>query len=157
MWHSVLGTEPPDTFNFDFRSLEQLNEQEKSEITERDVASIVSLHNAGIISTSIALKELKQGSILTGRFTNITDEDIKESEEMPAPWSEEAQQQQQQQAMMGGGMPGGDPNDPNGGAPGGEGGGMPGTPTESQPPGAGMPGAGVPAPSAGEPTNNADR
>ena len=88
MWQSVLGTSPPDTFNFVFNSLRQLDETEKSELAERDAATISSLHSAGIISTSMALKELKQTSILTGRFTNITEEDIKASEEAPDPWEQ---------------------------------------------------------------------
>jgi hypothetical protein len=161
LWHSTLGGEPPDTFNFQFNSLRQLDELEKAELAERDAGTIVSLHGAGIISTTIALKELKQSSILTGRFTNITEEDIKASEDMPAPWSPEAQEQAQQASMMGG-----DPNDPNadpGGGPNAPpgGGGPPANPPgpaggPPKPPGAGMPGAGVPAPKSAESREKVD-
>jgi hypothetical protein len=135
MWQSVLGSAPPDTFNFQFNSLRQLDETEKSELAERDASTIASLHGAGIISTAIALKELKQSSILTGRFTNITDEDIKGAEAEPPPW---------EQPPPGMGMPG-DPNDPN--APPGAPPGLPGAPPGMKPPGAqaGPPGA-KPAP-----------
>jgi phage-related protein (TIGR01555 family) len=88
IWQSELGKAPPDTWGFVFRPLVQLNEMEKAELAERDTATIVSVHTAGIISTTIALKELKQSSIITGRFTNITDEDIKDSEEAPPPWEQ---------------------------------------------------------------------
>ena len=86
LWHSTLGTEPPDTWNFKFSSLRQLDEIEKAELAERDAGTISSLHSAGIISTTIALLELKQSSILTGRFTNITEQDIEDSKQAPPPW-----------------------------------------------------------------------
>lgn len=125
LWRSVLGREPPEEWNFTFRNIKPLTEMEKAEIAQRDADTIKLLHDSGIISTTIALKELKQASILTGRFTNITDEDIKDSEEMPPPWDPEAQQQGMGGMMGGGMMPGGKP--PNGaggnaGNPGGIGG-----------------------------------
>lgn len=109
IWQSVLGTKPPDTWDFGFRSIDEPDEAAKAEISQRDASTIKELHDAGVISTTIALKELKQTSILTGRFTNITDEDIKDSEEAPPPWSPEAQEQ----AQMGAGPQG--PTDPFGG------------------------------------------
>ena len=137
IWQSVLGMPPPDTWNFKFNSLRQLDEMEKAELAERDAGTIASLHQGGIISTTIALQELKQSSIITGRFTNISEQDIEDSKSEPAPWSEEAQQQEQQQALAGGkpGEPGG------GGSPPGGGGGQPK-----------LPGAGPPkTPSTGSP------
>jgi uncharacterized protein len=132
LWQSVLGMEPPDTWNFKFNSLRQLDEMEKAELAERDAGTIASLHGAGIISTTIALQELKQSSIITGRFTNISEDDIKDSENVPAPWSEEGQQP---------GMPGGPEHPPmpgGGGKPGeGGGGGAAGQPPK-------LPGAGPP-------------
>jgi phage-related protein (TIGR01555 family) len=121
MWQSELGRQPPDTWNFGFRSIDEPDENAKAEIAQRDADTLKLLHDAGIITTTIALKELKQNSIMTGRFTNITDKDIKDSEEAPAPWDPEAQQQ---------GMPGmlgaqgqGKPS-PFGGGGGGQPGGM---------------------------------
>ena len=73
---SALGAEPPDTFGFKFNSLRQLDEMEKSELAQRDVATVAQAVEGGIISIQMALKELKQSSILTGRFTNITEEDM---------------------------------------------------------------------------------
>ena len=86
IWRSKLGVDPPDTFGFQFNSLYQMNEMEKAEVAQRDADTVKLLHDAGIITTSIALKEMKQSSIITGRFTNITEEDIADSEEAPPPW-----------------------------------------------------------------------
>jgi hypothetical protein len=122
LWRSELGTDPPDTFGFKFNPLSQLNESEKAEIAQRDADTIKLLHDGGVITTTIALKELKQSSLVTGRFTNITEEDIKDSEEAPAPW---------EQPPAGAGMPG---MPGQGGAPG-----------ASQ----GAPGASVPKPPGG--------
>jgi phage-related protein (TIGR01555 family) len=115
MWQSVLGRQPPDTWNFQFKSISELSEKEKAELAQRDCETVVAAHNAGIISTAMAMKELKQSSIITGRFTNITDEDIEDADEQPPPW--EAQE----------GMPpgmGGAPGGPGGGQAGGMGAGM---------------------------------
>lgn len=86
LWRSALGVPPPPTWDYKFNPLSQLNEMEKAEIAQRDADTIKLLHDGGVISTAIALKELKQSSIVTGRFTNITEEDIKASEEAPPPW-----------------------------------------------------------------------
>jgi hypothetical protein len=131
IWQSVLGGMPPSTWDFSFRSIDEPDEAAKAEIAQRDADTIKLLHEAGVISTTIALKELKQNSILTGRFTNITDEDIAASEEAPPPWSPEGQAQQQQAA---GGPPG--QTNPFGGAGGGgnEGGGSAGPRTPGSTP-----------------------
>ncbi len=123
LWQSVLGTEPPDTWGFTFRSLRQLDEMEKAELAQRDADTINMLHQGGIISTTIALQELKQSSIITGRFTNITEQDIEDSKEAPPPW------EQPDPADMPGMMPG------MGGPPGA--GGPPGMPPGMKPPGMG--------------------
>jgi uncharacterized protein len=118
LWRSELGEPPPPTWGYVFRPIAELSEIEKSEIAQRDAASVAQLHQGGIISTTIALKELKQSSILTGRFTNITAQDIEDSEEQPPPWDQQAQQEQQEQQMemaKAGGGPGGGPGGPGGG------------------------------------------
>ena len=117
LWRSVLGTDPPDTFAFTFNNLYQMNEMEKAEVAQRDAETVKSLHDAGVITTKIALQEMKQSSIQTGRFTNITDKDIKESEEAPPPW------EQPDPAMM---MPGAAPGAPGAKPNGAGGGGAPG-------------------------------
>jgi len=142
IWRSKLGNEPPDTFDFSFNSLYQLNEMEKAEVAQRDTDTVNMAHQGGIITTQIALKELKQSSIQTGRFTNITEEDIEASEEAPPPWEQP------------------DPNDPNA-----MGAGMPGQPgmpgAGGKPPGGAPPGGGgigvgakLPHPAAVAPSSN---
>jgi phage-related protein (TIGR01555 family) len=126
VWQSELGTMPPDTWGFTFRGIDEPDEAAKAEIAQRDADTIKLLHDSGIITTTIALKELKQNSIVTGRFTNITEEDIKDSEQEPAPWSEEAREQQQM-GGPGGGSPFG------GGGGGGEGSAGPKLPGSSPP------------------------
>lgn len=66
---------PPD-FNWVFKSLWQLDEGQKSEISARDASSIAEMREADLIDFSTAMKELKQNSRTTGRFDNITDEAI---------------------------------------------------------------------------------
>ena len=88
VYRSTLGRAPPDEWSFKFNPLWQLTEIEKAEVAQRDADTIKLMHDSGVITTAIALKELKQSSILTGRFTNITDEDIEESEEAPPPWEQ---------------------------------------------------------------------
>jgi hypothetical protein len=142
MWQSVLGKPPPDTWNFSFRSLRQLDEMEKAELAQRDADTINMLHQGGIISTTIALQELKQSSIMTGRFTNITEQDIEDSKQAPPPWEPPPAPDPSMMGMMPG-MPGAKPGVP--GMPGAKPPGAPGAPGA---PG-GQPGAKPPAPSGG--------
>jgi uncharacterized protein len=121
MFQSVLGAPPPETWSFKFRPIRQLAEEEKAEIAQRDADTVAMLVQGGIIPIWIALAELKQSSIMTGRFTNITDEMIEEAKQEPAPWDKEAQMEQNEElgidpaAAAMGGAPGG----PGGGAGGG--------------------------------------
>ena len=66
----------PDDLDFDFNSLEELNELEKSDLNIRNTDSIVKTYDSGLISQQIALKELRQQAKDTGFWSNITDEDI---------------------------------------------------------------------------------
>jgi uncharacterized protein len=66
----------PPNFSLDFRSLWVLSDQDKAGIASTDATSTIGVFNAGIISPQTALKELRQNSKATGRFTNVTDEDI---------------------------------------------------------------------------------
>jgi phage-related protein (TIGR01555 family) len=144
LWRSELGMPPPATWGYAFRPIATLSEVEKSEIAQRDAATVAQLHGGGIISTHIALKELKQSSILTGRFTNITAADIEDSEEQPPPWSQEAQEQEMQMAQAG--AKGGDPGGPGGGGGGGGG----------KPPGGGGGGLSAPKPPATKASPSSD-
>ena len=80
---SVLGTEPSETFSFDFTSLWQMSEKEKAEVAGMTSDAVSKMVEAAVIDHATALKELKQSSEATGIFTNITDEQIAEAENEP--------------------------------------------------------------------------
>lgn len=74
-----------DSFNFNFVPLWQLNEDEKSQVSDRDTRAALEVEAAGLISKQVALKELRQGSRVTGRWTNITDEMIAAASDLAGP------------------------------------------------------------------------
>lgn len=80
-----LGIKLPDEFSFNFNPLWQLDETEKAEVSERDTKTILEVEAAGLISQQTALQEMRQGSRVTGRFTNITDEMIEEADDVAQP------------------------------------------------------------------------
>jgi hypothetical protein len=76
---SELGRQPQDDLNFTFKSLWQIDESGKADIATKTSQTVVSTYQAGIIDRSVALKELKQSSDVTGVFSNITDQDIEKA------------------------------------------------------------------------------
>jgi hypothetical protein len=80
---SRFGKPLPEDFEFSFNPLWQMNDKEKSEIAGADVTTVSNALGQGIITKKIAMQELRQQSRVTGRFTNITDEDIEDAEELP--------------------------------------------------------------------------
>jgi uncharacterized protein len=84
------GIALPKDYAVQFRPLWQLSESEKSEVAERDSRSIRETEDSGLISQQTALKELQTLSKVTGRFTNVTDEDIEEADDELAPRGEDA-------------------------------------------------------------------
>lgn len=77
---SELGSELPEDFEFEFNSLWEMSEQEKSQIASADTQSINTAFQSGLITQKIGMKELQQQSRYTGRYTNITNEDIKKAQ-----------------------------------------------------------------------------
>jgi uncharacterized protein len=67
----------PEGFGLEFRSLWILSDEAKAAIGQQDQATVMGAYNSGAISQEIALKELKQLSKVSGRFTNVTEDDIK--------------------------------------------------------------------------------
>lgn len=80
---SARGETLPDSFGFEFVPLWQLSETEKAEILQKISAAIAEQYNAGVITWSAALKELRAAAKKTGVFSNISDEDIKDAENEP--------------------------------------------------------------------------
>jgi hypothetical protein len=80
---SLSGNPLPEDFTFEFNPLWTLSDTEKSQIASTDTTSISGLFTQGIITKGMALKELLQHSRVTGRFTNITEEDIEAANAEP--------------------------------------------------------------------------
>lgn len=75
---SVLGY-IPDDLEYTFNPIETPNDKDIADINKSKTDSVVSVHQAGIISDQLALKELKQSGEGYGMWTNITDEDIEKA------------------------------------------------------------------------------
>jgi phage-related protein (TIGR01555 family) len=85
-----MGITLDDAFDFAFNPLWQLSDEQKATVSSSISTNILSAESQGVISRFVALKELRQQSRLTGIFTNITDEDLKDAEDEPPP-SEKAE------------------------------------------------------------------
>jgi phage-related protein (TIGR01555 family) len=77
------GIAVPDGFGYSFVPLWQLTAKEKAEVAEIDTRVAQAPYDAGIISAATVLRELKQSSITTGRWTNITDKEIDDADQEP--------------------------------------------------------------------------
>jgi hypothetical protein len=82
---SLFGKPLPKGFDFSFNPLWQMTEDQKAAIAVDTTNAIAKAFEDGIVNASIAMKELRQQSKVNGLFTNITDEDIKEAEDLPPP------------------------------------------------------------------------
>jgi phage-related protein (TIGR01555 family) len=89
------GVRLDESFGINFRSLWVLSDQDKAGIASTDSATVVGAYNAGVISPQTALRELRQLSRVSGRFTNISDAEIDS-----APVDTGAQMQQVQTEQM---------------------------------------------------------
>lgn len=85
---SKFGTEPPKTFELDFKPLWQMSDIEKSQVTNTTTAAITEAYESQLIDRSTAMKELKALSRTVGTFSNISDEDINAAEADPEPTAE---------------------------------------------------------------------
>lgn len=82
---SVTGNPPPDGWEVKFRSLWQMSDDQKADVTTKVTTAVVGAYDSQIIDRATALKELRQLSQTTGHFSNITDDQIKDAEEEPPP------------------------------------------------------------------------
>jgi hypothetical protein len=82
---SELGRPVDEGFNFNFVPLWQLDENEKAEIASATATAVTTVFESGMISRATGLKELRQSADVSGVFSQITDEEIKEAEEEPPP------------------------------------------------------------------------
>lgn len=77
---SLWGKPLPDGWDFEFKSLWQPSETDKSTIATQDAQSVAGLHSAGLVDEAQALAELRRSGHVTGRWGGITDGDIERAE-----------------------------------------------------------------------------
>lgn len=77
---SVLGQPLPDGANFTFTPLWQVSDSERATIAASIAGAVVGAFADGIIPKSVALRELRESSDVTGVFSNITDEMIDQAD-----------------------------------------------------------------------------
>jgi len=80
IYMSVTGHAPDKDFNFDFRPLWQMTNEQKGTYATAMVGAIVQALQSESISLPNAMKELKKLSPTIGLFSSITEEDIDEAE-----------------------------------------------------------------------------
>lgn len=82
---SLYGTALPPDVQFKFAPLWQLSASEKATNAKTNAETVIGAFEAGLITQSTAMKELRQSSDETNVFSNITDEEIEEAEMAPPP------------------------------------------------------------------------
>lgn len=80
VWLSVHGRLPND-LDFKFNPIGNMSNKDKTELADKGSELIGKAYDRGLISQRTALREMKQLSSLTGFFSNITDEDIANSDD----------------------------------------------------------------------------
>lgn len=100
-----------DDFKVVFRPLWQLTEEQKSEVAKSDTDTVTSAESSGLVSQKTALKELRTQSKVTGRWTNVTDEDIEAASEELAPRGQDAIDQERESMEHRADVLGGDENE----------------------------------------------
>jgi len=80
---SINGRPLPDGFRFEFNSLWKMNDKEKADVAKTDADTIGGAYDRGLISAQTALREFRNSSHATGRFSNISDEDINSADDEP--------------------------------------------------------------------------
>lgn len=78
---SETGEKPPDDLEFSFKPLWQMSDMDRSAVAKSNTETVIGGFEAGLVSKSGAMEELRALSGDTGIFSNITEEDIEEAEE----------------------------------------------------------------------------
>jgi phage-related protein (TIGR01555 family) len=84
-YRSTFGQDPPKVFELSFRHLWQMSETENAEVTDKTTGAVTKAYDSGILSQKTALQELKALSRVTGVYNNITDKEINNADDEPAP------------------------------------------------------------------------
>lgn len=83
VWRSDCQGEPRD-LNFKFNSLWQMTEAERATVAGTVTTAVSTAFGDGIVSRGTAMRELRQSADVTGVWSSITDEEIKQAEEEDA-------------------------------------------------------------------------
>lgn len=87
------GFNMPKNFKMKFKSLWQLDDKEKADISDTTTRAVGAAYDSGLIGRQTALRELRQSANITGIFTNITNEMIAAADdEVQGPLGAEALQ-----------------------------------------------------------------
>jgi len=79
------GIKVPKGFGLTFNPLWQMTETEKGDLAKSVTETVMSAVSSGLISDQVGLKELKESSVKTGVWTNITDDEIEAADDTPRP------------------------------------------------------------------------
>lgn len=73
----------PDDLDYSFNPIQTPSDKDAADLIQQKGGLINEVFTSGIISQKTSLKELKQMGDTTGMFTNITDEDIENADDVP--------------------------------------------------------------------------
>ncbi len=82
LWRSVYGKDAPKDLEFSFVPLWQMSALDKATIAKSNTETIIGAFEANLIKGSTAMQELRESSGDTGLFSNISDEEIEEADEV---------------------------------------------------------------------------
>ncbi len=82
---SELGKPAPDDLSFTFKPLWQMSATDKANNAKTTAETIIGAYDSGVTSRKTTLSELRDASVDTGVFSNITDEEIEEAGEDEPP------------------------------------------------------------------------
>lgn len=83
MARHTFGEGLPKDFKFNFKHLSRPNPEKQANVATAKTGAVLQAYEAGLITPKCALLELRQQAADTGLFSNITDEDIDDSENLP--------------------------------------------------------------------------
>jgi phage-related protein (TIGR01555 family) len=83
IYRSKFGRPLPENVDFSFSPLWQISDVEKATIAQNIASAVGDALDHNIITTEIAMRELRQSSRRTGIFSNITDDDIADAKNAP--------------------------------------------------------------------------
>lgn len=82
---SKFGKPLPEGTTFEYPDLWTPTEVDKANIATQDAQAVAGLYSAGLITEGHAMAELRDAGRITGRFTGISDEDVKAANQLSAP------------------------------------------------------------------------